>query len=258
MLSEVVEAGGWNSYTGQILYYSIAGYKVYPEPLFAAALTDMSSEEGLSNITLRNARNNFLPAGMMIYRNSIANSDEQAENAKEELKEFQGDTNAGKMLAVNLEQGEDKPEFVNFSGINYDKNYTNAEERVPLRIGSAFRQPPVLRGMDGNNGFDTQRIKQAYNFYNSLTESERQILSASFAELCKHFMVKVNAEDDYTIAPKVYEVDSSLAERLGADTQKVIDLLKDTTLTEGMKTNILREIYGLEDNKIDRLLSYAD
>ena len=63
----------------------------------------MSNEEGLSNITQRNVRHNFLPSGMIIDHNNNSNSEDQEEELKNEIKEFQGDTKAGKLLYINLQ-----------------------------------------------------------------------------------------------------------------------------------------------------------
>lgn len=254
ILREVEEAGGWNGYKGQILYFSNAGKAVYPTPIYSASLTDMSSEEGLSNITLRNARFNFLPSGMFIDKDNTANSDEQQAVKRKELNEFQGDTNAGKMLYINLLNGEEAPEFRSFVGENYDQAFRNSEERVPLRIGRAFHQPPVLRADDSANGFDTQRIKQAYNFYNSLTESEREKLSEAFRIVCTNFEHIVNPEGDFYILPKRYEVTETLAERLGANIDRVLEIISAESVDGERKRVVLREIYGIDDDIIDKLL----
>lgn len=63
---QVKAAGGWQQWTGQIFYFSRRGPKSYPLPIYDSALTDMSSEAGLSNLAYRNIRNNFQPAGMFI------------------------------------------------------------------------------------------------------------------------------------------------------------------------------------------------
>lgn len=247
-------AGGWDKWTGQVLYYSNRGTNVYPAPMFVSALTDMSTEDGLSNIAYRNARNNFLTAGMLIDYDNNANSDEQEQATRDELKEFQGDTNAGKLFYVNIRNGEQKPEFVPFSGENRDSDYKNAEVAVPERIGMAFRQPPVLRGRAEASGFDTERIKQAYTFYNSLTENERQTLSSVFERVCKLMRVDVNPENDYTILPKTYDVSQSVAEKLGNMLDRVLEIIKDETMNNDRKVVILRELYGLDDETIEKLI----
>ncbi len=253
---QVEEAGGWNGYKGQVLYFSTAGDRVYPTPIFEAALTDMSNEEGLSNITQRNVRHNFLPAGMLIDHDNTANSDEQEEATKKELKEFQGDEKAGQLLYINLRDQEQAPEFKPFTANNTDDKFQKAEAKTPLNIGRAFRQPPILRGEAESSGFDSERMRQAYDFYNALTESERAMLSDVFKTVFAHWVdASINPTLNYAILPKQFEVTGSLAERLGdAATDKVLEILADGTKSEAYKRATLGTIYGIPDTDIETLI----
>ena len=239
---EVEEAGGWAGYKGQIYYYSNAGDRVYPMPKWAAALTDMTNEEGLSNITHRNVKHNFLPAGMFIDKNNVSNSDDQDDEVKEELREFQGDMNAGKIMYVNLKGGDEPPEF-------------KPEAKTPDIIGRAFCQPPILRAQDVGSNFGADLMRNAYDFYNSQTETERIVLEDTFRMLFSlWYTPSVNVERDYSIQPKIYRVNQTLAERLGANTDKVLELLFDTTKSEQAKRVVLDAVYGLDDEDITNLM----
>lgn len=252
---EVEEAGGWNGYKGQILYFSNKGVKVYPTPTFEAAVTDMSNEEGLSNITQRNVKHNFLPSGMIVDYDNTSNSDDQENETKEELKEFQGDTNAGKILYINIKNGEQKPEFIPFVGKNFDKDFEQAEKKTPEIIGRAFSQPPILRAEDVGANFGADLMRNAYDYYNSITESERQIVSREFEKIFSLWYDKtINIEQNYDILPKYYRVNQTLAERLGNNIDKVLEILSDTTKNERAKSVILSTLYGIEDDEIDKLL----
>lgn len=253
--SEVAEAGGWNGYKGQILYYSNKGDRVYPIPIYEAAVTDMSNEEGLSNITQRNVKHNFLPSGMIIDHDNTANNDDQESETKQELKEFQGDINAGKIMYVNLRNGEEAPTFVPFVGKNFDKDFEQAEKKTPEIIGRAFSQPPILRAEDVGSNFGSDLMKNAYDYYNSITESERDIISREFKKIFDlWYDATININHNYEILPKFYRVNATLAERLGANVSKVLELLSDNTKNERAKRVILSTIYGIEDADIDTLL----
>lgn len=253
--AEVAEAGGWSGYRGQILVFSNKGDKVYPTPIFEAALTDMSNEEGLSNITQRNVRHNFLPAGMLIDYDNGSNSEDQEAETKEEIKEFQGDTNAGKLLYINIRNGETKPEFVPFSGNNFDKEFEKAEAKTPGIIGRSFNQPPILRAEDVGANFGADLMRNAYDYYNSITESERSVMERQFRRIFDLWYDKtLNIEKDYEILPLFYRVNQTLAERLGANTEKVLELLGNTAMNERAKAVILEEVFGLEDDEIHKLI----
>lgn len=255
ILSEVQEAGGWAGYKGQILYFSNAGDKVYPMPIYEAALTDMSNEEGLSNITHRNVRHNFLPAGMFIDKNNPRNGEDQDDEVKDEVSAFQGDMNAGKLMYINLQAGEEAPEFVPFETNNTDKDFEKAEAKTPAIIGRAFCQPPILRSEDVGSNFGSDLMRNAYDFYNAQTESERLDLESIFAKLFALWYDKeLNKEHDFSISPKVYRVNQTLAERLGANTDKVLELLFDKTKTEPEKRTVLECVYGLDNEDITKLM----
>lgn len=252
---EVAKAGGWNGYKGQILYYSNRGDRVYPTPIYNAALTDMSSEEGLANITLRNTRYNFLTAGMVVDYDQSANSDEQEERTKEELKAFQGDTNAGLLMYVNIKNGDKAPEFVSFKGENYDKAFEGAEKKIPDNIGRSFSQPPILRAVDVGANFGADLMRNAYDFYNAVTESERMVIEQVFKRIFDLWHdANINPDKEYDILPKVYRINATLAERLGNNVEKVLEIVFDTTKSTEIKTAVLKTIYGLEDEDINELI----
>ena len=255
ILSEVQEAGGWDGYKGQILYFSNAGDRVYPMPIYEAALTDMSNEEGLSNITHRNVRHNFLPAGMLIDKNNPSNSEEQDNETKEELSAFQGDMNAGKILYINLQEGDVAPEFEPFEANNTDKDFERAESKTPGIIGRSFCQPPILRSEDVGSNFGSDLMRNAYDFYNAQTESERQDIEGVFAKLFALWYDKsLNVEMDFSISPKVYRVNQTLAERLGSNTDKVLELIFDKTKSSMEKRTVLECVFGLDDEDITRIM----
>ena len=65
-------------YAGQVYYYSNGGKGTYPTPLCDTVLTDMNTEEGISNVSNRNVRNNFMPSGMLVDFNNMDETEEQA------------------------------------------------------------------------------------------------------------------------------------------------------------------------------------
>lgn len=254
---QVAAAGGWEQWTGQVFYYSRRGPKCYPLPIYDSALTDMSAEEGLSNVSYRNIRNNYQPSGIFIDHNNGENSKEQADERKKELAEFQGDEKAGKMLYCNLDEGEEAPEFKPFESNNTDQKYKQADEKVPDRIGAAFCQPPILRAKDVGSNFGATAMREAYDYYNSQTETERLMLERSMREVFQYMrgIKTMNPEDDYSIVPKVYRINQTVAERLGDRTDKMLELLFDTSKTEDAKRVVLAEVYGLEDESVESLIA---
>ena len=253
---EVSDAGGWNGYRGQIFYYSGSGDRTYPSPVYDAVVTDMSSEEGLSNITYRNVRHGFLPAGMVIDYDNTNNSEEQEKQTKQELTEYQGDTEAGKLMYIVIKNGEEKPEFVPFETRNFDKDFDKAETKTPEIIGRAFQQPPILRAQDVGANFGADLMRNAYDFYNSVTETERNTVSRIFSRVFGFWHDPgINPDRDFEILPKVYRINATIAERLGdASTEKMLEIVFDATKEDAAKEAVLKTVYGLDDEEVNTLL----
>lgn len=252
---QVKAAGGWDKWNGQVLYFSSRGDKCYPLPVYDAALTDMSAEEGLSNVSYRNIRNNFLPCGMFIDHDNRPESESQEDETRKELAVYQGDANAGRMMYINLKMGEQEPEFKPFETNNTDKKFTNSNNDIPDRIGAAFCQPPILRAKDVGSNFGATAMKEAYDFYNSQTDSERLIIERVFAEVMVYYkdINAINPEADYSILPKEYKVTQTLAERLGERTDKALEILFDTSKPLETRKATLEVMFGIEPEEVERL-----
>lgn len=160
VLTQMLEAGGPQFYRGQIYYYSREGYMRYPYAKFHAVLADLSTDEGLSSVMLRNVRNNFLPAGAFVRLKSqgaALTGDEPDgiadEDYSEDLASLQGDQNALKILDITVETKEEMPEFLTFHGTNYDKEFTQTAEETKDSIYAAFGQEGWLAIRNGKVGF---------------------------------------------------------------------------------------------------------
>lgn len=198
VLSQIIEAGGPQFYNGQILYYSREGHLQYPHARFHSVLTDMSTDEGLSNVMLRNVRNNFLPAGAFVRikgASSALTDDEDVPAASDtysdDLLTLQGDYESVNLLELTVETREDLPEFLNMRGNNYDKDFTQTATETKDCIYSAFGQEGWLAIRNGKVGFsgtlvsDVERdyAKRCIKAQKPLSAAYKAILSVWAAEL---------------------------------------------------------------------------
>lgn len=254
---QIDAAGGWANYKGQILYYSNEGERVYPLPVFDAVLTDMNTEEGISNVSNRNARNNFLSAGMLInYSNTNTAAEEKTEDEgqlESTIKGFQGDEKAGKIMYVELEDGDTKPEFVSFKGTNYDKEFNVTLASSQANIGKAFNQPPILRAENVGANFGADLMLNAYNYYNSVTENERLVIERAFTTIFKNWFELT--DNNYSVIPLSYDVEMSLADRLGEkQLTEFMKLLNDSAITPDLKRSIAKTLFGLSEDEANSLI----
>ena len=206
-----IEAVGVDNYKGQIYYFSLDGEMVYPKPIYDSAITDISTEAGVSNVIYRNTRFNFMPAGMLIRKKSEkgGNVDENGrpviDTFSQNFKQFQGDENACKIIDVEVEFEEEAPEFVAFTIDQYVvSNMKVSTEITSSKIGKSFLQPPILRAENVATGFTLQAMQDAYDYYNSITISERLQLERIFTEIFSNFESQINPTNNYSIIPLKY------------------------------------------------------
>lgn len=174
---------GWSHYKGQIYYFSGAGDREYPAPIFEAELTNMRSEEGIDNVVGRNVTCNFLPGVMLVDINNEAESEKQFNELRDELSNYQGDEKSSNILLSQVKSKEEIPVKIDLSGENYDKEFSVTQAYLPDAIGRAFTQPPILRAENVTTGFSTNEMVNAYKFYNTQTEDERQDVSGVFTQI---------------------------------------------------------------------------
>ena len=213
VLDEMEQAGGPEDYLGQIFYFTSDGELEYPMCPFDPVVTDMLTEESCSTVKHRNAKHNFLPAGILVRKgikprtnsegviDKLDPYNQQQTESAEYIKKLQGDTNASKIWVVDVDADEEKPEFMEFKSANFDRHYEHTEKTVQENIGRMFLIPPILRGVDVGAGFGAELIKEAYNYMNSVTGNERQMIEVAFAALFEYYMVKFNS---FNIRPLEY------------------------------------------------------
>ena len=211
VLSQMEAAGGIEFYKGQILWMSMAGNNIYPVGKGDRVVTEMSTDEGLSNVKYRNVRNNFLPAGMVILKKGThTDFDSKDNDARDDVSfsdnrlRLQGDTNSNKILEVTLEVDEEKPEFVPFASQNYDKEFTVTDASVVERIYSAYGQEPWYCIRIGKVGFSGDILEDAFEYYNSIVSRQQRFIERAFQTVFRHWFETANPSDDYSVQPLTY------------------------------------------------------
>ena len=196
VLSQIQEAGGPQFFNGQVYYYSHAGHMRYPYAKFHSVLSDMSTDEGLSNIMNRNVRNNFLPAGAFVrYKSQGApqSGDDadyepqvDAEEYADDLAALQGDMEALKILDITIESEEEMPKFINMQGHNYDKDFTMTSSEIKDSIYAAFGQEGWLAIRNGKVGFSGTLIADVERDY-----AKRQIKTQKAMTRCYKTLLSI-------------------------------------------------------------------
>jgi hypothetical protein len=208
VLAQIEAVGGIEYYNGQLLWVSMAGKNTYPTGKGDAVATEMSTDEGLSNVKYRNVRNNFLPAAMIITKrgSNLENYSDrpslQGDDFSDTLVHLQGDTNAGKLMEITLENDEEKPEVLRLNAQNYDKEFTVTDSSVIERIYSAFGQEAWYCIRIGKVGFSGDILEDAFEYYNSIVSKQQRLIERTFRAVFKHWHTPV--VDDFSVEPLKY------------------------------------------------------
>lgn len=210
VLDQIEAAGGIEYYKGQILWLSGGGKNVYPRSRADRVVTEMSTDEGLANVKFRNVRCNFLSAGIVITKKgqSIAGEDSSGLNDNDGfsdmLGKLQGDTNSLKMLEVEISSDEEKPEFVDLSSKNYDKEFSVTDASVVERIYSAYGQEPWYCIRIGKVGFSGDILEDAFEYYNSIVSKQQRMIERAFQKIFDGWYEVANPSNDYSVEPLKY------------------------------------------------------
>lgn len=216
IMSQVEVEGGIENYKGQILWISMDGLYVYPTPIYDPVVTEMSTDEGLSNVKNRNVRNNFLVSCMIVCKKGAPAIDENGKDverkmiAPEDLKKFQGDTNGNKILLIELEDDEDKPEVVAFPTKSYDKDFTVTDESTVERIYAQFHQELFHAIRMGKLGFSGDVMRDAYEYYAGEVTTEQRFVERAFDMVFKYWYEVANISVDFGLRSLKY-IDSNEA-----------------------------------------------
>lgn len=218
VLAQIEHDGGIELYKGQILWVSGSGKNVYPVGKADRVATELSTDEGLANVKYRNVRNNFFPAGIMITKKApqFDRGDRFTEDNdfQEVIKQMQGDTNASKILEVQIEGDEERPEFVEMSSKNYDKEFTATESSVTERIYSAFGQEPWYCIRIGRIGFSGDILRDAFDYYNSLVTKQQRMIERVITRVFAHWYEVANTSGDYSVKPLIYVSNATVSDNL--------------------------------------------
>lgn len=213
--AQIAAAGGIDHYKGQIMWVSMAGRDRYPLPKYDRVLTDLSTDEGLSNIKFRNARCNFLSSAFVISKTSQALNDDEAQKQAieargfaEDLAQFQGDETSNVLISLTVANDEEKPEIVSFPTKNFDKDFEVTDNSVVERIYSAFEQEPFLCIRNGKVGFSGTLIHDCYTYYSSLVNKEQRTIERALTKIFEIWHEPLPSID-CTIKPLTFNEDTT-------------------------------------------------
>ena len=194
--SQIAAVGGIENYDGQILWVSMDGKQTYPTPIYDAAVTDISTDEGLGNVKYRSVRSNFLVACMLLTKKGVPYINEHGRSvvnemiSADDLRKFQGDENTSKIMLVELEDDEEKPEVVEFPTRNFAKEYETTDASVVERIYAQFHQELFYAIRMGKLGFSGSVMRDAYEYYSGEVTNEQRFIERAFQRVLRSWYIE--------------------------------------------------------------------
>ena len=200
---EIERAGGLRYYGGQVLYVSNRGRRNYPNPKADRVVTEMSTDEGLSNVRFRNTRCNFMPSAIVVVKRGASMQSDDGNDLTDQLSTLQGDERTGKILVVEVDSDDEIPEVKALNSANFDKEFSVTDATTCERIYAAFNQEVWNAIRIGKVGFGGQLITDAFNYYNTVVERERRVIERAFAQIFAHW--RDGGLYKYDVAPIQYK-----------------------------------------------------
>lgn len=272
---QVIEADGWDNYKGQ-LYYFNPEIDDYPLICADSVWEDFETEAGIKVFNNREVNTGFLPSAMLF----IQARREQADNAQptdgvaligqpsqfeRDLGAFQGAKSSQKIIVVEYENADEKPELKPYDIQNNDKLFEATEKSVEKRIIKGFSIPKELINSEKSSGLSNGgEKKEAIREFNDITAPERLELSEVLEEIFSHFHAPINPSGNWNIIEVSGNVaDDTFGKMAGANVNQLLML----PIPKENKVSILVNGYQFkqgdaeamvpDDDKIDRTVTDA-
>ena len=264
---QVIDAGGWENYKGQLLY---CNPEINDYPLIEAdsVWEDFETEAGIKIFNNREVSTGFLPSTMLFMQsrreeadNTRPDSDEQhyyntPSQLEQDLGAFQGTKSSQKIIVIEYEDENSKPEFQPYSIQNNDKLFESTEKSVEARIIKGFSIPKELINSEKTSGLSNgSEKKEAIKEFNDNTEADRLELSEIFADIFSQFYNNINPSGNWNIIPVSTNVaDDNAGITAGASINQLI--LADIPAEN--KIAVLVYAYGFKQTEAEAMVTSGE
>ena len=150
-----------------IFYYKNDVNRIYPTPMYAAAVIACEIEKKMNEYHLNNIANSF-SSNYIINFNNGKPSDEIQEEIEEEVNDkFCGVENAGRAM-LSFNEGKDNETTITKIDVDsFADKYKTLAERTQQEIFTSFRATPNLFGIPTKTtGVSEQEYSEAYKLFN--------------------------------------------------------------------------------------------
>lgn len=266
ILAEVEADGGWEYYKGQI-FWETEVPDTYPHAYIDPVLDDVESEIESGITRKNNLKNNFQLKQIWREPGQAEAEDIEAATLKD-IQDFMGPKGNQVLVVFSKDpEGKDMPTLTPIDSKIDDKIFSYTDAIARSNIYTQFGQPAILHSdYASTNGYNEGQLPQSMKYYNSYTEPDRIQLEETFREIFSHFHTPINLDDNYRIVPldavdntvKIEEEDTRpLIEIIGIGGMQALQgILADTTMTPERKRDTIMIVFGLDEEKANKLAGY--
>lgn len=266
--AQVIDGLGWENYLGQLFYFN-PEVDYYPLCEADSVWEDFETEAGIKVFNNREVTTGFLPSTMIFMRSRREEADNSNANQggnpslntpsqlEIDLGKFQGTKDAQKIIIIEYEDDDDKPEFNPYKIQNNDKLFESTEKSVEARIIKGFSVPQALVGTSQQKAGLSDpgnEKKEAIREFNDNTALDRGEVVETLASILANFKITVPL-DKLEIEP----VPESIAEDvIGKVAGQNINELVLSNLPKDNKVSILVNAYGFSEDDAKNMVPDDD
>lgn len=259
---QIAEAGGLEHYKGQLYYFNP---EVDDYPLIEAdsVWEDFETEAGIKTFNNREVTTGFLPSTMLFMKARREEADTYSPDAagynrppsqlERDLGIFQGAKSAQKIIVIEYEDEDTRPEFKPYDIQNNDKLFESTEKSVEARIIKGFSIPRALVTNDQQGGLNNNGAekKEAIREFNDITAPDRADIAEVYQTLFAHFYTDINPSGNWNkVAIPAIVAEDAPGIKAGANLN---DLLL-SNLPAPNKTAILIHAYGFKPDEASAMV----
>jgi len=269
-------SGGIENYSGQ-LFYMKRTEDIYQKAVYDSVADKFQFLSECDLASLSNIQNGYSVSGILKYLGS-ATGTKELEEMKRKVNQTKGAVNTGRVITVPIPQNADNNIPTNLfeptQMQNIDRLYDLQSQKAESGIQQLYSIPNSLIGKDTEGNFATQKMEEAFDFYNSVTEQLRQELEIELTTLFTNSIFANQIKLPIEIEPLQFntytkkEADKDENEALRAQSQAQLKgtvggvqgvLAIQSSVSSGTTqyeagVEILIDIYGYSDEQARKIL----
>lgn len=180
-------AGGYESYRGQI-YYFTSDARIYPNSTAQTCAMASEYEREVQLYSLANVKNSFSANNIIKLPTMFAGEKGQAgvDSLQSDLQKSHGAGNAGGSIVVPVTIGtsgevKDFKMVESLNPTNVDALFVNQNNAAERAILKTYMMPEILLGVSSQGMFNQAAFNDAFNYKNADTEQDRKVIEREFA-----------------------------------------------------------------------------